>query len=359
VARRSHLESALVIRKKQFHSSGSDISRFNLTEAYAMIAQCCEMSDDSVGIKECIMHMKKLIASPDSIKEISAADYENVKRTLICNNYLGHLFACVDVWNEAFICIGNSVLLAQKLVQISDTLDSRRQLVLAHINDGDQHAFKKVENHVREAERAYEKAYAEIITLCDREKTTFELKTYRARIIRKLAYVKGELGLFNQSEKLYSEAISQIKELCESCGSVPLQKDIYDSLRENAMMQLKVGNIEKSEKLLIESIDIADDVMKKDFLAVYKRDKAGLLFLLGDVYKKQWDVDGALKCYLDCCSLWLEIINNTGRISDMKMYETALKSAVSAAKLAGDFEKVKILTVELTGISEKFSRYFN
>ncbi len=359
-ARYLSFEPALEIRSSQYADDNSLPLLLKMIELRAKMADCAENCQDMIGMKTEFLHMKKLI--PD-FSDISDPSYDILRRFLICNNRLGHYYIATDIWHdkqhEAFISIGNSVELAERLVNMSDCYDSRRQLMFSLINSGDQHSYIKVTNHLQHAERAYERALSVVQTVVENGESTVELKLDIARITVKLATVKKDLNRYSESVALFEKALNGLRELHGIFNSLPVQKELADCLQEAAAAYEKSGDSETFERLLDESIQLAKQASECSELAVYKKSFAKGLAMLADYYKKQWDADKAFEYRKQQCDLLRKVMYGTKVVLDMKLFASALKEAISVAKLAGEFTESKALSRELDELIEKNKMYFN
>ncbi|MBE6587334.1 MAG: toll/interleukin-1 receptor domain-containing protein [Ruminococcaceae bacterium] len=358
-ARYKCFEPALKIREEQRNKCESLLADVKVCELYALLAECCEMCTSVPDAKSYTLKLRNMIPASQNIDEISSENFSLIQRILSCNNKLSRLYVKLFDYksNEAFICIGNSVILAERLAGISDSYNSRYQLMRAYINDGDQHATKKVENHLRVALEAYVKALttATMIRLVYGE--TLELSRDIARIMQKQAFVNN--GLKNQRDALgmYDEALERFRGANKILCSPVLRKELYDCLMEAASVCEASGDTERACELLLEATEQAGMNVSESELAVYKKDKAAAHGMIADIYKKQWDMDSALIHAREQCDLLRAAMKGTGRLGDIRLFAGALEKAIPMAKLAGEFSLANELQSELSLIVREYGNF--
>lgn len=350
-------QESLLIREELYAVNPTIQSKLELIEVYELIGECYEQVDNTVGVKTQVICIKKLIPQAEEI-DANVENYDLLKRFILCNNRLGHLYNVLNMWEEAFLCIGDSVLLAEKLSKISNTTDSKRQLLLAHINDGDQHARCNVENHYRTAFKAYHQAQLIAIPLlCESE--TLEIQLDAANIEEKMGYVLSKLNSNEEAIKFYENALAHFRKTHELAGTLPIKRKLYQCCFAASKVYQNSGNQDSALELLKESERINLDVLHMSPLAVLRAELADTLATLGEFYKAEWEIDEAYDYFKRSHKLLKDVWLRTGRVKDLKCYIGRSKDLIAVSKLACDFEMVNELTSEIKILYDKYHMFLN
>lgn len=356
IAKLKCLDVALRIRQQQYELQPSMLQEVKMCELYALLAQCCELYQNRPEAKNYTILLKNMLPPVAEIDTIQADSYSLIERILTCNNKLGHLLITLFEYHshDAFIYIGHSVIIAQKLVEISDCYASRCQLILAHMNDGDQHAGKKSENHLMVAKSAYDDAYAEAVYVTEHYGATLEVQRMIAKIQQKQGYVTLFLANAENAAERYEQAIAQFRQNYALFASPATRKELYDCLLEACTVyEQQKASPDRIEAILTEALALTKENAASQ-LAAYQKDAAAAHALLADLYKKQWDMDRAFEHTVSQLDFLRNVTARTGRIADIRAFATALNKALTIAKLAGEFEAHNKLRAELTVLLSKY-----
>lgn len=348
-------QGALDLREELHNLQPSVKTKLELIEAYESIGECCEALDDTVGVKTQVIYARKLIKKVDPI-DARADNYDLLKRFMLCNNRLGHLYNVLNMWEEAEFCIGDGVHLAEKLSGISDTAESRRQMMLAHINDGDQHARCNVENHYKAALRAYQEAY-QIVTQQWAQKQTLETQLDLATIEAKLGHVIGKLESDKMALAHYETALTHLRGAQSLADTLPIKRKLSQCCFDAANIYQNLGDEDAALALLRESVEVGEGLVKQSGLLVLRTELANTYSALGSILKDQWEEDEALACLWKSHTLLKEVWIISGRLKALRVYVNNFKEVLSAAKLAGDFDLVNTLRADLKNIYDEYQDY--
>lgn len=326
-----------------------------LIEAHESIGECCEAQDDTVGVKTQVLFAKKLIAQVDRI-DARADNYDLVKRLMLCKNRLGHLYNVLNAWEEAMFCIGDGVRLAEKLSKISDTAESKRQLMLAYINDGDQHARCNVENHYKAAMQAYREAYL-IVWQQWAQKQTLETQMDLATVEAKLGYVNSKLGFDKLAMAHYDTALTNFRAARSIADTIPVKRKLSQCCAAAANVCRDLDDEDGMLALLWEGVNIGEDMVKRSGLLILRTELANAYCILGSLLKDRWEEDQALECLRRSHELLKEAWILSGRLKALRAYANNFKEVLSAAKLAGDFDLVNTLRKDLQKLYDEYQEY--
>lgn len=350
-------KQALQIREELHENETTMRSTLELIEVHELIGECCENVNDVVGIKTQMVYLKKLISEVEHI-DANVENYDLLKRLMLCNNKLGHLYNVLNKWEEAFVCIGSSVILAEKMTKISDTTDSKRQLMLAHINDGDQHARCNVENHYRVALGAYQQAHM-IATQLLLEKETLETQLDMASIEEKIGYVLSKMETTEMAIRYYENALQCFQSAHALASTLPIKRKLYQCCFAAAKVHQANGDDDIAVNLLKESEKINIEALNMSKLAVLRTELAETLVTLGEFYKAQWEIDEALEYFKRSHEILKEALAGARRVKELKLYIGSFKELIATSKLAGDFETVRELTAELKSLYDEYHMFLN
>lgn len=304
-ARHTCFQGALELRLELHFLSPSVRTKLELIEAYENLGECCEALDDTVGVKTQVIYAKKLIAEVAAI-DAKADNYDLLKRLFLCKNRLGHLYNVLNMWEEAFFCIGDGVRLAEKLCEISDTADSRRQLMLAHINDGDQHARCNVENHYRMALTAYQEAYK--MAQCQwAQKQSLETQLDMASVEAKLGHVISKLESDEKAISHYQTALTHLHSAQELAQTLPIKRKLSQCCFAAAAVYQRLDDEDTALALLRESAELGEEMVRRSGMIVLRTELANTLSALGSIQKAQWEVEEALEYFQRSHALLKEV----------------------------------------------------
>ena len=340
-ARYRCFESAVNSRKQQLEQEFSMDRKLSLCQLYALISQCCENCQDRPGAKSYGILLRNELASLEDEIPPTGNYFSLLSRLALCKSQLAHLYVTFfeDKSHEAFLFVGEAIEIAEKLVSVSRCYSSQRQLVLAHINNGDQHITQNQSNHYHAAQQAYGEAYQCLSEMITTYGMGFELQQISARLMQKQGLVKQGLGEIAAAQALYGGAVEQFRLLHLRQDTIITRKDLYHCLKEASVVYEKNGSSETvREQMLTEAAELARQNREASPLAVYKKDEATIRDLLSTLYKNQWDMDNAFLQTQQQVNLLREVAAGTGRVGDLRLFVGALVKAVKTANLAGEFQ---------------------
>ena len=362
-ARYHCFENAVNKRKKQLEQEEYCIRwKISLCQLYALISECCEKCRNRSDAKEYAVLLRNELADITDINISEENYFSLLNRLSFCKSQLAHLYVNYFEYetHKAFIFVGEAIEIAEKLVATSDCYVSKRQLVMAHINDGDQHITQNQQNHLMVAEAAYNKAYHYLMEMVAMYDFGFELRQLVARVKQKQGFVKFGQGNLLQAQALYEDALEMFRNLKNSQETLITRKDLYDCITQIGVLYQQQGKkAEEVEKLFIEAVTLAQENVKEDSLALYKKDEAAIHDHLSAVYKNQWDMDNAFKEVRMQVNLLRQVMEGTGMVGDLKLFVFALKSAMKIANFAGEFEIGASWQQELQSLYNRYKIYLD
>lgn len=341
----SCFEEALSLRQALMDLEPTVESRLALIALCQSMAECCDRIDSTLGVKDKVAYIKRLLAGLPEVAA-TAENYELITRIMLCNNRLGHLYNVIDMWDTSAPYIRTALSLAQQLCGISNTRDSKRQLMLAYLNEGDRNARCTVENRCDAAMEAYEKAL-EIARQLWEEKQTLETRLDLAELNKAIGHIVSRQESDEASLPYFEKALAYLRDANRLAATRPNKQALYRCCFDAAKVYLRLGDSDRSLALLKESETLNTQVLEGFQYRVARNDLAQTLATFGDWYKSQWEIEKALdyykKSYLLVKRLWHE--NKTLR--RMNVYSQILKKYSAAAKLDGNFDLVDELNSEL------------
>lgn len=345
-----NFEEAMKIREQLQTLEPTVQSKLELIEVHTLIGEYLEQLNNTVGVKSKAVDIKRLIAQVKEI-EATAENYNLIKRLMLCNNRLGHLYNVVNMWDTADVYIGKAILLAEKLVEISNTTEAKRQLMLAYMNDGDHHVSCSVENRYKAAYEAYQKAY-QIAKQLLSERESLEIQLDMATIIEKQGHVLSVIESNEVAIKYYEKALAYFRSARELADTLPIKRKLYRCCFAAANVYDNSGNKDKALTMLKESEKISVEVIHISPAAALQAEYAETLAALGEFYKSQWEIDEALAYYQKNHDILKEVWLRSRRLRELMLYMNSFKKYIATAKLAGDFELADELEAELKGLYE-------
>jgi len=357
-ARHQLLSVALDIRQRLYDTQKTLQSEIDLIEVYELIAECCECCDDITGLKTNLIYIKEHLSQIDEDVGFGADSHELIIRLINCCNKICHYYNLFKKWEETAVWAGKALIIAEKLVKVSGSADSEKQLMNAYIMNGDQHSWCNVENHHKAALESYLSALA-IANSHILDKETLENLLSVAQINEKLGFISYKLGHFQQAKQYYTVALNRFKTAYTLADTVPVKKKLYECYFGASKVCLDQGEQSEGVNLLLESAKLSLEVVSETKLIVFKSDLALIYAALGNYYKKQWDTDTALEYYTKRHSLISEVWRVSKRVRDLRELIASYQDLISVQKLAGNFNDARILSTELDSLVSRYSYALN
>lgn len=348
-AQRQYLEPTLSLRKELYQQSTDIVDCFDLIEVYESIAECREHAGDKSGIRIQVAEIRRILPESDRFTD----DYDLLRRLVHCNNRLAHLYNILDKWQEAFLCIGNTVMLAEALATHSDSFDTRQLLIRAYINDGDQHMLTNAADHLRTAIPSYGSACETALAFL-KTRNSLDIRKDMAYAVQKTAWCLHRLQEPTASE-VAQTAVDAWQELYECYPTHPILQGYYRCLSEAAVILLADGNDAYAAELLRKSAEYNRQLLAEAPHPVYQAELAQTLATLADICKSQWEADDALACQQERCELLRAVFDASGRIDDLRLLIQALGDRIAAAKLAFEFEDAKAADAQRSSLLQRYS----
>lgn len=338
-------EEALALRQELEELEPTVDSRLALIAVHESMAECCEQIGSILGVKNKVAAIKRLVAQLPEV-EAAAENYELITRIMLCNNRLGHLYNVIDMWDTSAPYIRKAISLAQQLCEISDTRESRRQLMLAYANEGDRNARCTVENRCGAAMNAYEKAL-EIGRQLWAEKETLELRLDLGELNKAAGHIVSRQESDEAALPYFEKALFHLREAHRLSPSRPNKQGLYRCCFDVSGVYLRLGDSQRALSLLKESESLNMEVLDGFRYRAARNDLAQTLAALGDWHKSQWETEKALDCYKRSHALAKRLCAENKTLYRMNAYSQILKKYIAAAKLAGDFDLAETLKTEL------------
>ncbi len=358
-ARLVYLDKALEIRKALYEEEKTALSLLNCADVYVRIATCCEQCEQVVGVKQQIVLLRNLLGETSAEDCFAQGGAPLLKRLISVHNALGHMLNYMlplnaagtwNIWDMTARCVGNTRLLAQKLVGYAESRDAQKELYRALCNEGDFHAPSKVENHQRAALESYLRAEAVLQEYADGREDSLEYLSESAALLARKGAVYLALKETDSALAAYKEAALRYRTAQSLAAPISLCVAFYTCLTRAGEAYLAAGDRKTAEAFFNEALAQNEAVLERSPQPAFRFDIAVTLGALASIYKKAWDVDTAAAYLLRGHGEIKAAAYAMGRRIDFMRLAESYRALISLYKLSGEFGEVKRLSGELDAL---------
>ncbi len=343
-ARMIYFEESCKVRKQILELEPTLQAQLELIEVHELVGECFELIDSVVGLKSQLAVIKKLMRQVEDI-EANAENYDLLRRFMLCNYRAGKLCNVVKLWDTAAPYMEESIALAERLVEISNTRQAKRHLMLSYMSEGDRYLNCDIQDCTEEAFAQYEKAY-EIAASLWEEKETQDAQLDLATILQKQAYILERMNTLERAIDKCERALTHFRSAHALAPTLPIKRKLAMCCFEAARLYCSGKNKEKELALLQESVKMSEEAFNIRPSAGLRRELAKICEVLGDYYKSEWKVKEALYYCQKNHELLRDVWLGRHVVRDLMFYLGSFKKYIAAAKLAGDFKLAQELDDE-------------
>ncbi len=357
IARREgFLEKAIELRNEEFNKSQEAF--LELINAYLLKAECQFETDDVIGLKTTVkVELKTLreLLLVFSSKTVEVEPLQKLMKIVGCLCSIGKYMNHLDMMNEAFVFIGEAVNLSRAVNKKYGLFSTNWLHYTALRIDGDQHIKFNVENHLKQAETAYEEAYDVAVDLYEQSKTS-ETQLGVAESILNICRAKNKLGKQDEVIEKLKSALELYGELSKKVHTLLLRHRTYKAYYFAAEIYVDMKESQRALEIIDRGLSINEEILRESTLSVYKLEMAEALKLKAELLKKEWDFDGSLECLEKRHSL---VRSGAYKNKHIYLIAESFETLIAAHKSAGDFQKAKALSVKLAEFKKQYEIAFN
>lgn len=368
-ARAFAMKWAVKCRERVCELENTKKASLELAEAYLRDGKCCIELQYAPGVHETILKTYEIIPDTDIEKEGHYADilldmdkvpsseeYAYYVRVLNCCQELIKLYIDQKWWFSAETLINETRRVAEKLVSLIPSEDSKRLLMQIYLSDSVRNPVYESSNDpsfIEDCLKARELA-EEIAEQNGLAESRLDL----AEIDLRLAGLYNSRKMKEETENSLSAAYAAVKQIAEETPTFRA-RDLFRQLSEKmSVMNYNAGDKAKAYRQMEISEELAKEVAQTSYNYTKAIDYANSLILHSEMLKKEWDMDGALE-YMEkgCDELW-KVVQITKRLRELRMYVKALEDLVSLCRLCGEFDKANSEEKHLNSLKSEYSEFF-